>query len=46
LTTIYGGIRRVKRHHSGAVGMVLAKELGKIFLARHPTSFRFEQAAD
>ena len=28
-SAIYGGIRRVKRHHSGAVGKVLGKEMGK-----------------
>jgi stress-induced morphogen len=30
-SAIYGGISRVKRHHSGAVGRVLGKELGKDF---------------
>jgi hypothetical protein len=29
-SAIYGGIRRVKRHHSGAVGKVLGKEMGKV----------------
>ena len=28
-SAIYGGISRVKRHHSGAVGRVLGKEMGK-----------------
>jgi hypothetical protein len=28
-SAIYGGIGRVKRHHSGAVGKVLGKDLGK-----------------
>jgi hypothetical protein len=27
-SAIYGGISRVKRHHSGAVGKVLGKDLG------------------
>jgi hypothetical protein len=30
-SAIYGGIRRVKRHYSGAVGKVLGKELGNNF---------------
>jgi hypothetical protein len=29
----YGGIIRVKRHHSGAVGKVLGKEMGKEFFS-------------
>jgi hypothetical protein len=33
-SAIYGGIRRVKRHHSGAVGRVLGKVSGKEFLAQ------------
>jgi hypothetical protein len=27
-SAVYGGIRRVKRHYSGAVGNVLGKETG------------------
>jgi hypothetical protein len=30
-SAVYGGIRRVKRHHSGVVGKVLGKEMGKDF---------------
>jgi stress-induced morphogen len=30
-SAIYGGIRRVKRHHSGVVGRLLGKDLGKEF---------------
>jgi hypothetical protein len=30
-SAIYGGISRVKRHHSGAVGSVLGNKLGKDF---------------
>ena len=31
-SAVYGGIGRVKRHHSGVVGNVLGKEMGKEFL--------------
>jgi len=30
-SAVYAGISRVKRHHSGAVGNVLGKEMGKDF---------------
>jgi hypothetical protein len=30
-SAVYGGISRVKRHHSGVVGNVLGKETGKDF---------------
>jgi hypothetical protein len=32
-SAIYGGIRRVKGHHSGAVDKVLGKEMGKDFIS-------------
>ncbi len=44
-SAVYGGISRVKRHHSGAVGRVLGKDLGNDFWCRfflnnqtHPAS--------
>jgi stress-induced morphogen len=36
-SAIYGGISRVKRSHSGAVGKVLAKEMGKEFVVSFPS---------
>jgi stress-induced morphogen len=30
-SAVYGGISRVKQHHSGVVGNVLGKEMGKEF---------------
>ncbi len=30
-SAVYGGISRVKRYHSGVVGNVLGKEMGKDF---------------
>jgi hypothetical protein len=51
-SAIYGGICRVKRHHSGVVGRVLGKEMGKDFWCRfslnnsaHPASPRLMSLA-
>jgi hypothetical protein len=51
-SVIYGGISRVKQHHSGVVGGVLGKEMGKDFWCRfslnnsaHPASPRLMSLA-